>query len=81
MPRKTVAYLCEYKCRHSAVVNKKRMADHEGRCALNPARRTCKTCEWNIRDPEEGIYCAIDAVPSDVKLMYDCPQWVAIKQP
>ena len=77
MPRPTTAYLCEHKCGRNAVVSKKRMAEHEQRCAMNLARRTCKTCEHNCRDPEEGIWCGIDALPEGVKMMYDCPQWQA----
>src|SRR3990167_3969989 len=75
MPRKTIAYLCDHKCGHCAVVSRKRMAEHEQRCWRNPARQGCKTCEHNIRDPDEGIYCWIDALPEGTKLMYDCRSW------
>ena len=79
MPRKTTAYLCEHKCGHCAVVSKKRMTEHEGRCAMNPIRKSCKTCKHNVRDPDDGIYCGIDAIPEGIKLMYDCPQWESPK--
>lgn len=77
MPRQTIAYLCVHKCGHNAVLSKKRMAEHEQRCAMNVERHACKTCEHNVRDPDEGIYCGIDALPEDVKLMFDCPLWQA----
>ena len=57
------------------MVSKKRMTEHEGRCAMNPIRKSCKTCKHNVRDPDDGIYCGIDAIPEGIKLMYDCPQW------
>lgn len=77
MPIKTIAYACQYKCRRQVQKSSKLMAAHERRCAMNPQRRACKTCEHNRRDPEEGIWCAIEALPEGTKLMFDCPQWQA----
>lgn len=85
MPREVKAYLCEHKCGRRSVIKLKAMVEHEKRCAMNPARRACKTCEHNAaeRYDEEtgsggGFDCLIDAFPADQRehqMAYDCPSW------
>lgn len=72
MPRETKAYLCEFRCGRHSVVRRKAMEDHEGRCKLNPARKTCATCKHEIL--VDGEYdCNIDQLPGAYRLRYDCP--------
>ncbi len=76
MPIKITAYACQHKCRRRVQTNANLMAAHERRCAMNPQRRACKTCEHNRRD-EEGIWCAIGQLPESMKMVYDCQYWQA----
>jgi hypothetical protein len=79
MPRKVTAYACKYKCRRKVTTHRQDMKDHEERCKLNPARRTCATCKFE--EPEEdgggrGWYCTEEHLPEDTQMVYDCPYHV-----
>jgi hypothetical protein len=50
MPRKVTAYLCEHRCGRQASTVLKSVEAHEATCFLNPARRSCKTCEHEGED-------------------------------
>lgn len=45
MPREVTAYLCEHRCGRRACCDRASVERHEATCFLNPARRSCKTCE------------------------------------
>lgn len=53
MPRKVVAYACQYGCRANVLTNRQRMAKHEATCLLNPARHACPTCAHQQEDWDE----------------------------
>ena len=79
------AYSCEHKCR-KVVLSKARMEKHEAVCLSNPARRSCKTCAYDIPaesatpyDFESGYspvgpFCELD-LRGDKRCVVMCPEW------
>ena len=53
VPKKLIAYSCEYGCRRNVLTSKKSMAEHELRCFHNPKTMSCATCE-NLCVDDEG---------------------------
>ena len=91
MPIKTTAYLCVYRCGQKSQTKRSRIEEHETRCAMNPALKTCKTCKHDMNAGHEdgqniGFYCDIDKKPEQemdtstgimrpIELMRNCPYW------
>lgn len=75
MPRKVIAYACIYKCGRKITSKKRQMATHETWCWCNPEKHTCKTCRHDSVDPDESIYCDIDANDTGQLIRRDCPKW------
>ena len=44
MPRKVVAWACDFKCGYKVQTVKARMVEHEKNCCHNPKNRACITC-------------------------------------
>jgi hypothetical protein len=54
MPREVTAYLCDHRCGRQASTVLKSVEAHEATCFLNPARRSCKTCEHESTEDDDG---------------------------
>ena len=78
MPRSVRAFACIHGCKKRVTTHKKDMAEHEASCWHNPIHKTCFSCRHDIRDPDYGIYCELDAImPGQKQAIRDCPQWEA----
>lgn len=61
---------------------KKSTEKHEATCFANPARRACKTCKHDHKEPDpDGCWCEKDArayagiEPTTLTCRCDCPEW------
>ncbi len=56
MPVEVKRWACAFGCRKPAIKDRKRMERHERTCFSNPARRSCKTCRFEVTG-REGREC------------------------
>ena len=79
MPKKIVAYACEYNCGWNVLTNLKRMIIHESRCNWNASNRACITCKNLSPRGELGpAECDAGADISE-KLRNNCSMWSAAR--
>ena len=80
MPRKVVAYACQFKCGERVNTKKEAIRLHENICFSNPARRACRTCKYFDID-EDGSFCKLDEggsniyIPAGKFATFNCPYW------
>lgn len=82
MPIEIRTFACAFRCGRTGT-HRARIAKHETRCARNPARRACRTCQHNVTVDGEYL-CALDLaeevpfstrIPADKIMAYDCSCW------
>ena len=65
---------------------KKSIERHEATCFTNPAKRACKTCKHDHKEPDgDSCYCEIDSEqrpwafnpdgPTQITCCSNCPDW------
>ena len=79
MPRKLTAYGCKYRCGAKVQTSRKRMERHEKTCKLNPERRACPTCAFEVKEYDDDLifqyYCTEDHLPEGKRMVVDCDFW------
>lgn len=92
MPIKVEAYSCAFGCRRRVATSKRVIDKHEETCALNPARRACKTCKHkrhvpfpvNVPGVGEAVRlepsCALSVLPSGSLMHFNCEHWTSFDE-
>ena len=84
MPRAIQTFACDWRCGR-VNVRRAKIVKHEATCARNPARRACKTCIHNMKDPE-FVGCWLDTlapagaparIPDGKAMAFNCQDWEA----
>ncbi len=85
MPTEIRAWACEFRCGRIGT-KPLSIASHEATCLKNPARRACRTCKHDHKEPDgDDCFCEIDSVhrpayfdpdgPGKITCAIDCPDW------
>jgi hypothetical protein len=75
MPRRVLAYACEYRCGFKIYTRPEPIRKHEPRCLRNPARKACVTCRHTGKDWDdfrEWYTCEVDKLPEDKNCIVEC---------
>lgn len=71
MPKKVIAYSCEFGCRRNVLSSRKRMEEHEEICFYNEKTKSCATCR-NLEYGDYGSNVCIEDVDIENRLQTNC---------